>query len=504
MPSSNSVRRERRWFQALQLEPLEQLVLPGFLAPMHFDSGGGSDSVVVGDFNGDGIPDLAVVHHVLRGTVSVLLGNGDGSFQAPRTFDTGLSLPRSVAVGDFNGDGMLDLAFSDSPGDGGIRDTVSVLLGNGDGSFQAARVSFTDHTDPEFMAVGDFNGDGLCDIAVVGPNDEFSDVVSMLLLSNGDGTFHVTRSIGYIGAFEPHSVTVGDFNGDGIQDFAMGAYDGTGGEVIVFLGDPYYAWDSQLETSVGLYPPVSLAVGDFNGDGILDLVTNGSILLGNGDGTFQTAYDLGVFSFWAVGDFNGDGSLDLAGPASSDTVGVLLGNGDGSFQPLMTYDAGGFASSVAVGDFNGDVAPDLAVANFNDVSILLNDNAWAGPRPGGPPPGGGRAAAAAVEPSAAPGQALPPVPGVLPTDAGMAVLGSPETVTMSVSGPSGVPFRADADQDSAAAAPAPSGAASQLASVRGAFPGGPPALRLLDRLFAEPTLGVGGDLLAEQPCLSAL
>jgi hypothetical protein len=162
-----------------------------------------------------------------------------------------------------------------------------------------------------------------------------------------------------------------------------------------------------------------------------------------------------------------------------------------SFVAARAFDAGSHPESVAVGDFNGDGSADLAVANFGsyDVSILLNDNAWPGAsrRPGGPPPGDGRAAAA-------PAPALLPAPGVLPSDAGMTVPGSPWAVPMPVPGSGRLPFRVDADQDSAAAAPAPSG---------GAFPGGPPARALLDRLFAEPTAVWGSDLLAEQPWSSA-
>jgi hypothetical protein len=159
------------------------------------------------------------------------------------------------------------------------------------------------------------------------------------------------------------------------------------------------------------------------------------VLLGDGRGFFTLPrfYSAGDRpDSVAVGDFNGDGTLDLAvGDYFSPGVSVLLGSGDGSFQPAMTYDADGYPTSLAVGDFNGDVAPDLAVANFesNDVSILLNDNARTGPRPGGQPPGHGRGAATAVEPSAAAVPALPPAPDGLPTDVGMAVLESPETVT---------------------------------------------------------------------------
>jgi hypothetical protein len=166
----------------------------------------------------------------------------------------------------------------------------------------------------------------------------------------------------------------------------------------------------------------------------------------------------------AVGDFTGNGILDLAVANSpSNTVSVLLGNGDGTFHTApINYLAGNAPNSVAVGDFNGDDAVDLAVANSNshDVSILLNDNAWphAPRRPGGQPPGDGRAAAAAVEPRAAPAHALPPAADVLPTNAGLAVLGSPWAVT--VPGPSRLRSGVDADPGAAAAAPAPSGAAS--------------------------------------------
>jgi hypothetical protein len=489
-----SVRRERRGFRPLRLEPLEQLVLPGFLAPLHVDAGRFLGSVVTGDFNGDHVSDLAVVADF---GVSVLLANGDGTFQPAVHYAAG-SGPFSMAVGDFNGDGFPDLAVADEGSPPFFGDsTVSVLLGNGDGTFRP----------------GDFNGDGIPDLAVVDYIDPRigSDGNVSLLLGNGDGTFQDARySPAAPGAL---SVAVGDFNGDHISDLAV--LSGRGYlSVLVSNGDGTFREHDYLAGD----DPFSVAVGDFNGDGTPDLAASDAgnsrvnVWLGNGDGTFQyrstSAAGDEPFSV-AVGDFNGDGTLDLAVADydfRSPGVSVLLGNGDGTFQPAMTYDAGGYPKSVAVGDFNGDGTPDLAVSlpGSNGVSILLNDNVWTGPRPGGQPPGHRHAVATAVEPPAAPVPARPPAPGVLPADLGMAVLRSPGAVTMPASGPSHFRFGVDADPGSAAAAAAPSAAAPPAASVGAAFQGDSPSEALLDRLFAEPTSGWGGDLLGEQPWLSAL
>jgi hypothetical protein len=507
MPSRKSIRRERRWFRPLRLEPLEQLVLPGFVAPLAFDAGSSPYSVAVGDFNGDGIPDLATPG-------SVLLGNGDGSFQAPRTFSAGNSA-QELAVGDFNGDGIPDLAVV-----GYSSDTVSVLRGNGDGTFQAARF-FAVGAYPSSVAVGDFNRDGSLDLAVADSGYEGRGQGVSVLLGNGDGTFQAARN--FAAGSRPQSVAVGDFNGDGTLDLAVanyGSYPEYDGTVSVLLGNGDGSFQDARNFAVGTRPQ-SVAVGDFNGDGTLDLAVadtgyNGNgqgvnVLLGNGDGSFQDARYFAAGNepdSVAVGDFNGDGTLDLAvANYYSNTVSVLLGNGDGSFQAAVNYAAGSLQSSVAVGDFNGDGALDLAVANYrsNDVSILLNDNAWAAVprRPGGQPPGDGRAAAGAIEPRVAPVSALPRAPDVFPSDTGMAALGSPWAMPTAVPGPRRLPFRVDADPGAAAAAPAPLGAGPPAASVGGALQGGPPALVLWDRLFAEPTSGWGGDLLAEQPWSAA-
>jgi hypothetical protein len=405
MSSRKSVRRERRWFRPLRLEPLEQRVLPGFLAPVGYAVGDYPGAVAVGDFNGDGTPDLAVANKY-SGTVSVLLANGDGSFRPAVNYDVG-GTPTSVAVGDVNGDGLPDLAVANPSGN-----TVSVLLGNGDGSFQAAR-SFAAGDHPQSVVLGDFNGDGLQDLAV----GDYSGGVSVLL-SNGDGSFQAPTS--YATGSNVASVAVGDFNGDGNLDLAVAnrgdaySWPPDYGSLSVLLGhgdgtfQPAFTYDGR-ETAPN---PLSVAVGDFNGDGIQDLALLGyhsyfdgtenglAVLLGQGDGSFpyssfHTSFDRFLEPkpvAVAVGDFNGDGTPDLAVATGNSNVRVFLDNGDGTF-PLYGFEADTeyYTLSVAVGDFNGDGRPDLAagVQYLNHVDVLLNDADWGGTSPGSPhaPPG---------------------------------------------------------------------------------------------------------------------
>ena len=271
-----------------------------FAAETHFGAGSGVRSVAVGDFNGDGKQDLATANSNL-GNVSVLLGNGAGSFSAATNFAVGGTSPQSVAVGDFNGDGKEDLAVANQG-----SNNVSVVLGDGTGGFSAP-ANFGVGSNPISVAVGDFNGDGKQDLAVANQGvNQGTDTVSVLL-GNGAGGFSAATNFA-VGTF-PFSVAVGDFNGDGNQDLAVS---NNASSVSVLLGDGAGGFSVATGFHVGI-SPTSVVVGDFNGDGNQDFATanqnslNVSVLLGNGNGTFQPAINFGVgtnpFSV-TVGDFN--------------------------------------------------------------------------------------------------------------------------------------------------------------------------------------------------------
>jgi uncharacterized protein (TIGR03437 family) len=339
----------------------------GFQAAVSYAVGFNPTYAAIGDFNADGKADLAVAN-AGSGTISVLLGNGDGTFQAAVNHSAG-SGPVSIAVGDFNGDGKADLAVTNS-GSG----NVSVLLGNGDGTFQAA-VNYGAGVRPSYAAIGDFNSDGKADLAVANSG---SGNVSVLL-GNGDGTFQA--AVDYGAAASSASIAVADFNRDGKADLAV-ANGGPAGTVSVLLGNGDGTFQSAANFGAGTYPN-SIAASDFNGDGNVDLaVGNGyynvNVLLGKGDGTFQPAANYSIEGsryVVALGDFNGDGRADIAvSNDGANNVSVLLGRGDGTFFPPETnYGAGTAPNSIAIGDFNGNGKADIVVPNSsgNDISVLL-------------------------------------------------------------------------------------------------------------------------------------
>jgi hypothetical protein len=326
----------------------------------------GAIDLAAGDFTGDGQLDLAV-QNGYSNTISILLGNGDGTFQAAVAYAAG-GHPGAIVVGDFNGDGRLDLAVNDH-----ASGRVSVLLGNGDGTFQPA-VGYPAGPVPEGIVAGDFNGDGHLDLATA---DLGSNTVS-ILMGNGDGTFR--PPVEYVTGAAPGPMVAGDFNGDGKLDLAVIDADG----IKLLLGNGDGTFRPAKTVAVGLYgiEASGLVAGDFNGDGKLDLAADGSnndvaILLGHGDGTFQPpvsySYAPGVGAYGLVaGDFADDGHLDLAvANDGSNTVSILVGNGDGSFQPPIEYATGIQPMQIVAGDFSGEGRPDLAVANFVSGSISV-------------------------------------------------------------------------------------------------------------------------------------
>ncbi|MFB2976907.1 FG-GAP-like repeat-containing protein [Microseira sp. BLCC-F43] len=345
-----------------------------FTPASNFSAGSNPLSVAVGDLNNDGQFDLVTAN---ASGVAVLLGNGDGSFGKEKIFPV-KDGAFTVAVEDFNGDGNLDLLTQNSQG-------ISLLLGNGDGSFgEATNVSV--RSIARFLVVGDFNNDGKSDF--VAPDFQNN----LVQLGRGDGSFVLAPLKELIALHPDAAIASGDFNEDGFLDLVT--VERSSARLLLGNGDGSFV--NGGEFVAGSYSK-SVAVGDFNGDGHLDLATVTSfggggfpgfgtvfVVLGTGKGSFGKATEFTIenpANLITVGDFNGDGFLDLAASnggffSSSGKVSVLLGEGDGSFNPSTNFSVGNRPSSMAVGDFNRDGKEDLATANrdSNNVSVLVNNN----------------------------------------------------------------------------------------------------------------------------------
>ena len=342
-----------------------------------FTAGNGPRFVAVGDFNGDGVPDLAIANYN-DNTVTVLLGDGKGGFTPDPGSPFGVGFgPESVAIGDFNSDGVPDLVVAN------INDgTVSVLLGNARGGFGKAPGSpFSVGSAPAgvlgpapiSVATGDFNGDGVLDVVTA---NALANTVSVLL-GDGKGGFSPAPHSPFKVGTEPESVAVGDFNGDGVLDLVTANTQDDNVTLLLGDGKGGFSPASRSPFSVGK-APLFVAVGDFDGNGVPDLAVVNfsdntvSVLVGDGKGGFSAApgspFPVGVEpDSVAIGDFNNDGVPDLAvSNVVFSNVSMLLGDGKGVFSPASDspFPVGPYPQSVAVADFNGDGVADITTANY--------------------------------------------------------------------------------------------------------------------------------------------
>jgi FG-GAP-like repeat/Divergent InlB B-repeat domain/FG-GAP repeat len=341
--------------------------------------------IATGDFNRDGLLDLAVANSG-SATISILLGNGDGTFQPAVNTSAGQA-PWALIAADLNGDGLLDLAVADETG------SALVLLGKGDGTFRPP-IAIALDASPRSIAMADLNGDGKPDLAVGQFDVNTTSGHVSILLGNGDGTFQSPTNFPLTGAI-PWGLVAADFNGDNRADLAATSFDPS---ISILLGNGDGSFQPAVITALPSgNASYSVASADLNRDGKVDLlITNQkfclsttcsfsgfALLLGNGDGTFrsvavpgdQAAYN--KTTTFGVADFDNDGNLDLALTSWDGVTGavlIVLGNGDGTFQGTTQVVVDGNPGGILAADFNGDGFADLVVplTSDNAVVVLLN------------------------------------------------------------------------------------------------------------------------------------
>ena len=378
-------------------------ILAGQLLQRDFSVGTAPVALAVADFNGDGFPDLVVANRgdgTTNGSVSILLGAGDGSFgtQTPITIP-GITLPAGtpsaipsnpsgVAVGDFDGDGHLDLAVTDSS-----NNDVMILFGDGLGNFAAATAasSFATGIAPAALLAADLDGDGTVDLAVVNQGNGTSNGTVSVFLNNrtGSRTNTFAAATEYPVGVLPKAIALGNFNADTRPDLSVTNSADSTVSILLQTTDLIAATLGTFSPSVAYATgagPAGITVADFNRDGIQDLAVANqgaspgtiSILPGRGDGTFPTHTEFTTGSGpagIAAADFTGEGNPDLVVTNQSDNnFDILVGNGDGTFNAPISLPSGNSPVAVAAVDLNGDAAPDIAVVNqtSNSVTVTLN------------------------------------------------------------------------------------------------------------------------------------
>jgi hypothetical protein len=372
-----------------QLNMLERRELLSFSAPVAYTSVV-PQALVTADVNGDGKLDLiSLVDY--GATIAVQLNNGNGSFGPAAWYYDGVSggSMTALAVGDVTGDGKPDIVAAGYLGDDtfGVPAPISLLVGNGKGSFTLAGSSYAlpDDSGITSLALADFNGDGNLELVAAAKSGAVYVISDLRSIAISYPVPVQTLNVPATGG--PSWAAVGDFNGDGKPDIvvASGLAYMPEGSVSVLLNNGNGTFGAAQTYTVG-GAPTSVAVGDFNRDGKLDIVTANSnstmsVLLNNGDGTFGPAQNDGIGgpgNSVAVGDFDHDGYLDVV--TTGTELDVLWGNGTGAFGAYQKVGPAG--SSVVAADFNGDGFPDLAQIDANvssdlgSIDVVLNDAYW--------------------------------------------------------------------------------------------------------------------------------
>jgi hypothetical protein len=394
----------------------EILSQPPVFGPVNFrravpylTSGYNPYSVAIADVNGDGKPDLIIANEQQSktdpaGSISVMLGKGNGTFRAAVNYSSGGESAYSIVVADVNGDGKLDLVVANGClGSDCSTGSVGVLLGKGDGTFEKVRTysSGAASVFGSHVAVGDLNGDDKLDLAVATTGSTCcSEGFVGVLLGNGDGTFRKAKMYSTGGFDAIGWVEIADLNGDKKPDLVVANYCATdcsyppvAGSVGVLLGNGNGTFKAVKTYPSGGDGAVSVAVADLNNDGKPDILVancgpeacgpgspggNVGVLIGKGNGTFKPVVNyLAANSPFDViaADMNGDGKLDILvsnwGTPNPETnngaVTVLQGKGNGTFRPAQTFPSGGAeAPSVAVADVNNDGRPDIVLACVAD------------------------------------------------------------------------------------------------------------------------------------------
>jgi hypothetical protein len=347
----------------------------GIQAPAKYNAGQQPGGVVIADFNGDGRPDVLVFDAFANfpETIHVLLTNADGTLSPSISTSGGGSTFGGAAAGDFNKDGKMDVAVVDSN-----ANTLTIFLGNGDGTFTKGASYPTGHRPMAIIAL-DSNVDGNLDLVVANNND--NSVSSFLGI--GDGTFTLKGTFG-TGFVSPSSLAAGNLDSDGKLDLVVGSLNIGAFGVLPGLGNGNFA-SVRLGTYAADFPSGGVAIADLDGDGKMDLVFSGqpaSYYRGNGNLTFQSPVTLDVngYSSLAIADLNGDGHNDIVLTGSLRTgSSVILSNGHGGFLAAKRYAqlpfADFYASLVAVADLHGDHKLDvITVSNVGGVVQVIRGN----------------------------------------------------------------------------------------------------------------------------------